>query len=95
MECNKLPFLFAAMAVVLLATVTPTAFAARNEVVPFSANANAKISIRNPFANIFMVGISAEKCLGLGESCSTLTASCCSGCVCFPAAAGLCIGTCA
>ncbi|XVE99214.1 hypothetical protein REPUB_Repub03eG0178000 [Reevesia pubescens] len=44
------------MAVVLSATLTPIAFAARNEVVPFLANTDAIANIRNPFSNIFLVG---------------------------------------
>ncbi|WRX29643.1 hypothetical protein QQP08_022130 [Theobroma cacao] len=54
MDCKKLAFLFAATALLLVAAMTPTAFAARNGVVPFFLDTNVAAYIRHPFSNIFM-----------------------------------------
>ncbi|XVE99213.1 hypothetical protein REPUB_Repub03eG0177900 [Reevesia pubescens] len=80
------------MTVVLSATLTPIAFAARNEVVPFVANTNAMANIRNPFSNIFLVGNPAENCIPNGGFCLGNPMGCCGNCGCL-IIPGVCYGS--
>ena len=87
--CKKLASLFVVMAVVLLATVPPTALAARNEAVPFSTEANVDpTNIRNPLASILTVGkTNNDSCIAEGEFCLFGPMNCCDDCRCL----GLCM----
>ncbi|XVF75707.1 hypothetical protein PTKIN_Ptkin13bG0208300 [Pterospermum kingtungense] len=93
MECKKFAFVFAVMAVVLLATVTPIAFAARNEIGSFTDNTNAITNIRNPLANIFVIGNNpAQNCISAGGFCLHNPMNCCGNCGCL-IIPGICVGS--
>ncbi|KAK8612237.1 hypothetical protein V6N13_092356 [Hibiscus sabdariffa] len=82
MECKKFALLLVAMAVVLLAAAAPTATAARHGVLPFSIITNT--NIRNPFADIFVVGKPAEKCVPYREICDGSVPCCIGACLTVP-----------
>ncbi|KAK8592057.1 hypothetical protein V6N13_062645 [Hibiscus sabdariffa] len=76
MECKKFASLLVPMAIcLLLAIMSPTVTAARNEARPFSIIANA--NIRNPLAGTFFVDKPAGDCLNVGRLCYD-HAQCCS-----------------
>ncbi|XVE75520.1 hypothetical protein DITRI_Ditri12bG0100200 [Diplodiscus trichospermus] len=95
MGCKKFGFPFAAMAVVLLATLIPITLATRNEIGPLPDSTKAVTNIRNPLANILMVGKKeAGDCIPYGGFCWPDPTNCCGNCGCLIIPAKTCSCTC-
>ncbi|KAK8684772.1 hypothetical protein V6N13_040788 [Hibiscus sabdariffa] len=83
-SCKKLAFLFIAMALILQATVPPTALAARNEITAFSGEEenNQATNGVNVLAMVLDVD-PPRNCIPRGGICLVALSGCCNspGCI--------------